>query len=55
MNIESEILLDLNRRQRMGLDEAVYCAGKSVEHILEILIQVEARGDRILLTRLGKS
>jgi NCAIR mutase (PurE)-related protein len=55
VNIESEILLDLNRRQRMGLDEAVYCAGKSVEHILEILMQVEARSDRILLTRLNKS
>lgn len=52
MNVASEILLDLDRRQRSGLDEAVYCAGKSVEHILEILRQVEEQGLRILLTRL---
>lgn len=52
MNVENEILLDLHRRQRTGLDEAVYCAGKSVHHILEILRQVDEQGARILLTRL---
>ena len=52
MNVRNEILLDVHRRQRMGLDEAVYCAGKSVAHILEILLQVEARAGRMLLTRL---
>ena len=52
MNVKSEILLDFDRRQRTGLDEAVYCAGKSVEHILEILRQVDEQGARILLTRL---
>lgn len=52
MNVESEVVLDFNRRRRTGLDEAVYCAGKSVTHILEILHQVDARAGRILLTRL---
>lgn len=52
MNVEREILLDFSRRQRSGLDEAVYCAGKSVDHILEILRQVDDKGERILLTRL---
>lgn len=52
MNVETEVLLDFKRRQRTGLDEAVYCAGKSVAHILEILQQVDARAGRMLLTRL---
>jgi NCAIR mutase (PurE)-related protein len=39
----------------MGLDEAVYCAGKSVEHIVEILRQVDGEGARILLTRLERA
>lgn len=55
MNVENEILLDLKRRQRTGLDEAVYCAGKSVDHILEILRQVDEQGARILLTRLEQA
>lgn len=55
MNVENEILLDLTRRQRTGLDEAVYCAGKSVDHILEILRQVDEQGARILLTRLERA
>jgi NCAIR mutase (PurE)-related protein len=55
MNVRSEILLDVHRRQRMGLDEAVYCAGKSVAHILEILRQVEERAGRMLLTRLDQA
>ncbi len=48
----SDIQLDFNRRSRVGLDEAVYCAGKTVAHLTEILEQVEARSARMLLTRL---
>lgn len=55
MNVSNEIMLDLNRRRRTGLDEAVYCAEKSVSHILEILKQVEDRSGRILLTRLQET
>ena len=53
MNVHSEILLDHDRRKRTGLDEAVYCAGKSAAHIAAILEQVEQRAGRILLTRLA--
>jgi len=52
VNVTNEIMLDLKRRERTGLDEAVYCAGKSVAHLLEIIKQVEARSGRMLLTRL---
>lgn len=54
MNVQNEILLDFNRRRRTGLDEAVYCAEKSVAHVAEILLQVEQRGGRMLLTRLQR-
>ena len=55
MNVQSEVVLDFNRRKRTGLDEAVYCAGKSAAHLAEILQQVEAQGERILLTRLQQA
>ena len=52
MTLHKDIMLDFAREARTGLDEAVFCAGKTVEHIAEILRQVEQRGERILLTRL---
>ncbi len=54
MNISDEVLLDFSRKERTGLDEAVYCAGKSAAHIIEILEQVSTREGRILLTRLNE-
>ena len=45
-------MLDFARDARTGLDEAVFCAGKSLAHLVEILRQVESRNERILLTRL---
>jgi len=45
-------MLDFAREARTGLDEAVFCAGKTVAHIVAILQQVESRSGRILLTRL---
>lgn len=53
MGIEDEIKLDFLRRERIGLDEAIYCAGKSDEHIAEILRQAAGRGAVMLLTRLS--
>ena len=44
--------LDLSREERIGLDEAIYCAGKSVSHLEGILDALGARGQRALLTRL---
>jgi len=44
---------DLSRRERVGLDEAVFCASKSVAQIEGILADAAARGTSVLLTRLA--
>jgi len=36
----------------VGFDEAVFCAGKSVTHLAQILDQAQEKGIRLLLTRL---
>jgi len=51
MSTADEIKLDFQRRERIGLDEAIYCAGKSDAHIAEILRQGAARAAPLLLTR----
>ena len=48
-----EFTLDAARRERTGLDEAIFCAGKSIAQIDAILAHAEAAGRRLLLTRLG--
>ncbi|MDR3538523.1 MAG: nickel pincer cofactor biosynthesis protein LarB [Acetobacteraceae bacterium] len=48
----AEFLLDEARQQRIGLSEAVYCAGKSSAQIAAILEHAEVRGGSLLLTRL---
>ncbi|HEX4912571.1 MAG TPA: hypothetical protein VFV51_01375, partial [Vicinamibacterales bacterium] len=45
-------MLDFAREARTGLNEAIFCAGKTVGHIEEILTQVGARDAHVLLTRL---
>jgi NCAIR mutase (PurE)-related protein len=50
--IAEEINLDLLRGARIGLDEAIYAAGKSPEQIAAILDRIEASCGRALLTRL---
>jgi pyridinium-3,5-biscarboxylic acid mononucleotide synthase len=52
MSLHKDVMLDFARDARTGLDEAVFCGGKTVAHVAEILRQVEARNGRILLTRL---
>lgn len=47
-----EFVLDFERAARIGLPEAILCAGKTVRQILEIIATAEARGERLLLTRL---
>ena len=47
-----EFTLDAARRERTGLDEAIFCAGKSIAQIDAILAHAEAAGRRLLLTRL---
>ena len=48
-----EFLLDASRRERTGLDEAIFCAGKSVDQIAAILADANNAGRRLLLTRLA--
>lgn len=52
MSTWEEFLLDFGRAERIGLEEAIYCAGKSVEQIDAILDAAAERGARFLLTRL---
>ena len=49
---DSGINLDFARGTRIGLDEAVLCAGKSHAHLAAILDRVAARDGAILMTRL---
>jgi NCAIR mutase (PurE)-related protein len=49
---ESGINLDFARGTRIGLDEAVLCAGKSQTHLAAILDRVAERDGAILMTRL---
>ena len=48
-----EFTLDASRRERTGLDEAIFCAGKSVAQIEGILADAQSSGRRLLLTRLA--
>ena len=48
-----EFTLDASRRERTGLDEAIFCAGKSLAQIEAILAHAESAGRRLLLTRLA--
>jgi|PersoiStandDraft_1058852.scaffolds.fasta_scaffold77361_2 NCAIR mutase (PurE)-related protein len=52
MNVP-EVRPDVNRGERVGLDEAIFCAGKSVSQIEAILAEARTRGARLLLTRLA--
>jgi len=52
MNVP-EVRPDLSRGERVGLDEAIFCAGKSVAQVEGILSEARERGVRLLLTRLA--
>lgn len=51
MSVEKDIKLDLSRGERIGLDEAIYCAGKSLAQIDHILDVAAASPARLLLTK----
>jgi NCAIR mutase (PurE)-related protein len=48
----NEFDLDLLRAERVGLDEALFCAGKSESQIVRIIETVASAGKSMLLTRL---
>lgn len=50
----SDVVFDFKRGERIGLDEAVLCSGKSVGQIATILEQAQARATGLLLTRLSE-
>ncbi|MCC7273114.1 MAG: nickel pincer cofactor biosynthesis protein LarB [Alphaproteobacteria bacterium] len=52
---EDGIRLDFDRARRIGLDEALLCAGKTTGQIATILDRMAARGATMLLTRLGEA
>ena len=49
-----EIRLDLERRARIGIEEAIFCPGKAGEHLEAILDDCAARGGKLLLTRMRR-
>ncbi len=49
----SDVTFDFERQRRIGLSEAVLCAGKSPAQIGEIIGLSRARGSPLLLTRLA--
>ena len=53
MSVSPDFRLDLERTARLGFDEAIYCAGKAVVHLVKILDHAGEAGMRLLLTRLS--
>ena len=51
-SVSGDVKLDLERRARLGFDEAILCAGKAPQHLAEILEGAAAEGRSLLLTRL---
>lgn len=51
--MRQDIKLDLQRHERLGFDEAVFCAAKTVSHLTHILDQAAEGNLRLLLTRLS--
>lgn len=52
MSIESGIVIDENRHDRLGFDEAIFCAQKTINQIEHIISLSEKAGRRRLFTRL---
>jgi NCAIR mutase (PurE)-related protein len=55
MRAQDEFVLDEARTERLGMGEAIYCAGKSPAQIAAILDHAEAQGGCLLLTRLSEA
>lgn len=49
---EPDVVFDFARAARIGLNEAVFCEGKSADQIVTILESARERGTGLLLTRL---
>lgn len=51
-SVDGDIQLDYGRRERIGLEEAIFSQGKSAAHLASIMDQAVAKGARFLFTRL---
>lgn len=51
--MKQDIKLDLQRHERLGFDEAIFCAAKTASHLTHILDQAAENKLRLLLTRLS--
>jgi NCAIR mutase (PurE)-related protein len=51
---KDHVMLDTARRERLGIDEAVFCAGKTTEQITVIVERFAPAGATALLTRLSQ-
>ena len=51
--MKQDIKLDLHRHERLGFDEAIFCAGKTASQLTHILDQAAESNLRLLLTRLS--
>jgi hypothetical protein len=49
---ENHVVFDIEREGRIGLSEAVFCEGKSLDQIISILGGAEERAHRLFMTRL---
>jgi NCAIR mutase (PurE)-related protein len=49
-----EFKVDFEREARIGLDEALFCESRTVDHISAIVDAVQAKTGRLLLTRLDE-
>lgn len=49
----ADVILDINRADRTGLEEAIFCARKSRDQIVRILERIRAARRTVLLTRLS--
>ncbi|MDE0049393.1 MAG: nickel pincer cofactor biosynthesis protein LarB [Rhodospirillales bacterium] len=54
MSAPTAITLDLERRARLGIEEAVLCQGKTPGQVADILLRADEAGRSLLLTRLGE-
>jgi pyridinium-3,5-biscarboxylic acid mononucleotide synthase len=53
MSVDDQINLDLDRRSRTGLAEAIFCEGKSLEQLRSICTRIQTDDKAMLFTRLG--
>ena len=55
MSAPTAITLDLERRARIGIEEAVLCESKTAAQLADILARADEAGRSLLLTRLDAS